>query len=402
MRYLLTVIGLLWAVPSAAWTEPCGTPLSDATLKEHLVAIESHISNGALEPARNQLSTVHKELLCLDRLVQPTFMAHLAQLFSMAFFFDQDDDAAMRWMRSAHVADATRSWPPLIHDAHPLRDLEQDLNPFFSGPVGYGYLSEKKATFFMNGHFSPRPTAMVETPYLVQRTNKKGGVDAAWWQDGAAFPTQHLIEGGLEVTSPKWHTPSSAMPHPRPQPSITQSAPSTLIEPVPEKTQYVNPFDAARMRRILREKSERTITGENGSNTIVRTEIVSFVPDPSAGRPVTHQHFETWLKDSPEWMAPKATADGRADTEYLTGWSGKTHPAGARKAPVVWVPYAAAVAYCESFGGTLSTSAEKREQTPKREWRTINGQPTLLHSGGKQKSPKNPKESHSDVGFRCQ
>ena len=98
MRILLAVLGLLWTLPSAAWTEPCGTPLSDATLNAHLVSIDSHLSDGALDPARAELSTIHKELLCLDRLVQPTFMAQLAQLFSMAFFFDQDDDAAVRWM----------------------------------------------------------------------------------------------------------------------------------------------------------------------------------------------------------------------------------------------------------------------------------------------------------------
>jgi len=86
----------------------------------------------------------------------------------------------------------------------------------------------------------------------------------------------------------------------------------------------------------------------------------------------------------------------------LTGWSDRRHPPGARKDPMVWVPYGAALAYCESFGGTLSTSSIKKEDAPKLEWRTIDGKPHLVQAGGKSKTPKKPMQGHSDVGFRCE
>ena len=71
---------------------------------------EVYLSAGEFEPARAILSVVHRQLLCSQEPVPVPLTVHLTRLFAIAFFFDQEEDAVNRWMRSGHYADATRAW----------------------------------------------------------------------------------------------------------------------------------------------------------------------------------------------------------------------------------------------------------------------------------------------------
>jgi hypothetical protein len=346
-------------------------------------------------------------------------MSRLGTLFAMAFFFDQDDDASQRWMRGAQYAVEETTWPTVIGESHPLRELEADLEWLIFTQENTGFLLPKKATLFMSGRFVTRPTVPVETPLLVQVADRKGRVLFSWWQDGAAFPEERLLAGGPPLSQPSWwetasHGRSMERPTQAPEPVAkalepVAKAPEPVAKapvlrteaPEPKLKQYVDPFQSARTRRILRERSERTIEGPEGQQTIVRTEIVSFVPDPSNGRPVTHQHYEQWLKDTPEWHKATAITRGDADSRYLTGWTDTRHPDGARKRPMVWVPFAAAKAYCESFGGELETPTFQAADALDWEWRTRDEEAVRVSVKGKVKRETKHSLSYDNVGFRC-
>ena len=426
MRILWMTLGLL--IPNACfgWDEPCAKVAIEEEFAAQLVSIEASLSEGLLEASRASLSAVHKELLCMDQIVSTQFMSRLGTLFSIAFFFDQDDDASQRWLRGSKYAVSETRWPPVIEESHPLRDLEADLEWLFSNQENTGFLLPKKATLFISGRFVAKPTVPVETPLLVQVADRKGRVLSSWWQDGAAFPEDRLIAGGPALLEPSWwekanrdrqrETPTSSPVPVAKAPEAVAEAPAPVAEapapvaeaavtktetPKTEPTQYVDPFQAARTRRILRERSERSIEGPEGQTTIVRTEIVSFVPDPSNGRPVTHQHYEQWLKDTPDWHKATAISRGEADDGYLTDWAGTRHPDGARKRPMVWVPFAAAKAYCESFGGELQTSTLQAADALDWEWRIRDEEAVRVSVKGKVKRETKPSLSYDDVGFRC-
>lgn len=407
---LLLITGLFLSHVSHAQSEVCSNVPTFQDISSHLNDAEARLAGGQLDASTQSLSKAHKKLLCVDQIVPPALMAHLGQLFSMAFFFDQDDDAASRWMRSGDYASPGREWPDMIAAGHPLRGLESDLDKAVSGPKGYGLLVPKKASFFMNGRFSDRPLALVETPLLIQIVDRKGTVEASWWQDGAAFPKERLIEGGPLLLPPRWLAAKDIVPTPTPTPTpaLTQDpAVSKQAEPIvqyttPSETKvYVDPFEDARTRRVLREKSERTIESANGGTTIVRTEIISYIPDPSAGRPVTYQHFEQWLQDSSQWHKNNAIQAGTADGSYLTGWTETRHPDGMRRDSVVWISFSAARAYCESFGGGLETRGDKDGEAPKWEWRLIDDRAVRVNALGKIKEELHPENTYPDVGFRC-
>jgi len=425
--------------------EVCPEGITQTLVTEALDTAEQHLSAGTIDEARIHLSQAHKHLLCINAIAPSPMMGRLSRQFALAFFLDQDGDEAIRWLRSAHLADPDGPWPAGVGPDHPIQGLTEELDWFVAGPKETGFLTAKKTTYFVNGQFAPQPSAPVETPLLFQRANKKGVVDKAWWQDGAAFPSEHLLAGAGPTPAPRWWTgPStgavataSAVPVETPPPVVASAdpvepdvtpetddtseavveapppPPPAPVEPSEDDEElvvlpthitvdtYVDPFEAAKTRRVLRERSERTIQDASGSTAIVRTEIVSFVPDPSEGRPVTHQHFEQWLTDTPDWHRAAAIARGDANADYLTDWQGTRHPPGARTKPMVWVSFSAARAYCQSFENDLASASFQSADALDWEWRVENDSAARVSKAGKHKKVSQPQTSFDDVGFRC-
>jgi len=419
VRVLFTIWLGFMPASALANNQVCTTEFVDSALLPLLDKAEEHLNKGAVEDARAFLSDAHQQLLCMKTLVSSEMISRMSRQFALAFFFDQDDDAALRWLRSAHSADPEGSWPASVEENHPLRSLNEEMDWTLGGPKNTGFLVEKKATLFINGQFAPVPVAPIETPLLFQMVSKKGEVEVVWWQDGAAFPNERLVENGAALAPPKWWTG----PIKAPAVAVVTEVETVEVETVEVETvevedsteesppkqitiaTYVDPFEDAKTRRVLRERSERTVTNASGSVSVVRTEIVSFIPDPSEGRPVTHQHFEQWLADSPEWHRAAAISRQEADENYLKGWDGLRHPDGARKKPMVWLPFTAAQAYCQSFENELAPASLRPLDALEWEWRvegtSDNQKPTKVSSRGKAKSVSKTRESHANIGFRC-
>ncbi len=74
-------------------------------------------------------------------------------------------------------------------------------------------------------------------------------------------------------------------------------------------------------------------------------------------RPVSNSDFAAFAAGAPEWR-PARTPGALADGRYLSHFDGGVAPPGLEAAPVTWVSWFAAEAYCESKGGRLPRTLE--------------------------------------------
>ena len=129
----------------------------------------------------------------------------------------------------------------------------------------------------------------------------------------------------------------------------------------------------------------------------------SAPPLKEAGLLVSASDFAAWLSAHPEWLPETARAEGRADENYLWGWTGSTPPDPG--AAAVAVPYGAAEAMCRAHGGLAAVDAAPTawDDTSGRmqEWRTDDGKPSWLRNDGKKSNAVRRAESNIFTGFRC-
>jgi sulfatase modifying factor 1 len=72
---------------------------------------------------------------------------------------------------------------------------------------------------------------------------------------------------------------------------------------------------------------------------------------------VTNEAYVAFLRANPEWKKQRASA-ALVDERYLSHFRNDAPPAGYATAPVVWVSWFAAEAYCEWRGGRLPSTLE--------------------------------------------
>jgi len=131
---------------------------------------------------------------------------------------------------------------------------------------------------------------------------------------------------------------------------------------------------------------------------VVRPRIV-----PVAGPPkrVSAARYASWLAKHAEWEKQAAMASGLADAGYLSSWTGSEAPGG----PLVYVPFAAAKAYCSGRGGLLGVDDEPRSWSggPLHEWRVGPGGKPMWRRGidGATSDRVTPGETSKHIGVRC-
>jgi hypothetical protein len=407
---------VLVALTAFAQSRDC-SPYDHAKWAADMDKADEALAAGSVDVGRPILAATHKELLCLDVVANPAYVARFGRQLALAFFFDQDDDAVRRWGLMSRYADAELAWPSSV--PMPLRDaIEQLEDPISGHPEGMGLLVPKKGGLFWNGRPLADAQAPAEVPGLVQVGDAKGIIVDAYWQDGAAFPARVLVAGGGPVEAPKWWTPAvatvaSAPVTPQPAPVVDQPPPppapveppppvaATDVPPAPEPGAYVDPFEDARRRALSHSISARVETDAAGNTKVVRTEVMTFVSDPSNGHPVSNAQFADWLKDYPEWAPGGARTKSGADAGYLQAWGGgKAPPAALAAAPATWVSFTAAQAYCGSWGNQVAPAEQAVADALAWELRSSAGGPVKKPASGEAK-PATATETAGDLGFRC-
>ncbi|NCG18302.1 MAG: hypothetical protein GWP91_04725 [Rhodobacterales bacterium] len=413
---------LIWLVTGAqAQMEVCPGPYYNQDFLTDLDAIDASLKAFEVETARDQMKQVHRMLLCLEELVEPDGIGRLGRQLSLAFFFDQDEEAVRRWGMMSLVVSPDLPWYADMTDDHTLRQLFQEFEvPPLAGPDAV-LAPPKKGAIFWNGQLLAEPKAPIEIPGLVQVADKTGLLVGVWWQDGAAFPEDILGPPGNQPSPPKWYTVAPRDPRFAERaalPMFGEAAPEVPSEPKPEIVidaevlasvaeedapgTYRNPFEDAQRRAIRRETFQTTTTNDAGDEVTLKTEVMTFArEDKSGGKPITYQVFQYWLKDVPEWSRAAATTAELGDAGYLSDWVSDKPPPNASRLPMVWVPYAAAEAYCGSFGKSLPGVDAEFDDALAWEWRTSATGTVRRNVKGKLKEDTDPSLSREDTGFRC-
>lgn len=406
----------LLATLSHAQMEVCAGPYDNGQLLVDLDAIDDTLGTLDLDGARDRMKEVHKRLLCLEEPVDPLGLGRFARQLSVAFFFDQDEDAMLRWGRLTRTVAPDLPWPADLDPEHPLRAaLESRPEPKAAASPDT-LAVPKRAVLYLNGQAIDQSTVAIETPGLGQLS--ASGDWESWWQDGSAFPALVTGDGEAPALPRRWepragdpvHLARAAEPlFGEPVEAPTDPPPELVIDEaaVAEATAerdpeaYSDPFESARRRAIRRVVFESTDTNEAG-DTITRTvEVVTFArEDRSGGKPVTYEIWQFWLEDNPSWKPEAARASGRADAGYLGDWVDGHPPPNRSRSALIGVPASAASAYCASFEKELPPVEARFEDALAWEWRQGPGAIVRVNPKGKSREAS-PSEILEDTGFRC-
>lgn len=194
-----------WFLPDQAWAA-CEGAYERAVLANDLGVAEASIQAGDPEGAAGVLSAVGAKLECVDGLVDGATLSRFARLSGLVAFFDQDEPGALRWALAARYADDDLPWPAWLPDDHPFRGLAAAAEDPPVGTVGdKALLVPRRGGVFWNGHLLLEPRARAEVPGFVQIIDSKERPLRSYWQDGAAFPDEILIDGPAErLRAPPW------------------------------------------------------------------------------------------------------------------------------------------------------------------------------------------------------
>ena len=444
---------LLLATSSAAQDKPCDGTYQNETLLADLDAVDEALHTLDTEGARELLSGAHRRLLCLDERADPAGIARLSRQLALTFFFDQDEDAMRRWSMLSRALAPDLPWYADMAEDYPFRTLFNEFEIAEAAGPDASLLPPKNGGLFWNGRYTDSVEAPMEMPALVQVADKKGVWIQAWWQDGSAWPEGLLGPPGIPPKAPKWLVEAPSDPRHaehagRPlfsapedtgaateddeiaavaevevleevdeveavEEAETPAPPETPVAPTYSDAEieaaqaedatgaYRDPFEDARRRAIRREFFSSVATNDAGDTVTINTEVVTFKRDRSGGEPITYEIFDYWKRDVPEWESPAAVAAGHADSGYLQDWIESRPPPNTSRLPIVWVSFAAAQAYCETFGLDLPDASETTVgEDLKWEWRTDDGQPARVNSKGKIVSTPSD-AARQDTGFRC-
>lgn len=200
----IAAIGAALAHASSAFAlDPsCPAPFTHAAWVSAMDQIDAALADSRVDAARSGLAQTKVALICLDTVAKPGHMARFARLEALAYFFDQDEEAAVKWGNLAR--DVAPEFPWSVPEDHPFRSLlsEADVPPI-GGPDG-GLLVPKGTFVFLDGAPIATPQARAEVPSLIQETDKKGVVAKAFWQDGAAFPADLVDPSGSPLPAATW------------------------------------------------------------------------------------------------------------------------------------------------------------------------------------------------------
>ena len=197
--------GLAAAPPSF-----CAAPYSNAQWQADMDSVTTNIHAFKLNAAAETLAGVRKQLQCLDTIADRAMLGRYGRQMSIIFFFQQEEDAAIRWANLQRFAAPGLSWTKEgLTATPPYRDMLSWVDePPVGGSPDASLVYPKKGAIFLNGTLLTTPTARAEVPGLVQVSDKLGNITTAFWQDGARFRPDILgPPGGKPPAAPDWFQP---------------------------------------------------------------------------------------------------------------------------------------------------------------------------------------------------
>jgi hypothetical protein len=194
---------LCWAPEALA--QSCAAPYTHAQWAGEMDQVSQKMANFQLSEAAAQLKAMQKSVPCLDKVAEPAQLGRFAREMSMMYFFQQEEDASVRWANLQRFAAPGLAWgDPNLPPIGPYRDmLEWADEPPMGGDPDSGLLPPKKGAIFINGDYALAAQARAEVPNLVQIFDGKGNVVQAYWQDGARFRPDILGPMG-KPAQPAW------------------------------------------------------------------------------------------------------------------------------------------------------------------------------------------------------
>lgn len=207
----MSVALLFMALAGPAWgQDDACIPYGRERLRAELNAARAALDALQMARASSLLDELHRRMLCLDSVIEPADLAWYARAEAERAFYDQDTASVWRWAQLAMMIEPHPSSWSVAQD-HPLRRLlVPDPDPRDAGPEDAGVAHPRKGGVFMDGVFLVEPLARVEVPHLVQVFHDEDDRSGAWWQDGAAFRDEVLVDEPSVTLPPKWFAASKA------------------------------------------------------------------------------------------------------------------------------------------------------------------------------------------------
>lgn len=194
---------------SDAWAQDtCAAAYTHADWRKEMDDIDGAFKAFDLDAARIKIDSTWRNVGCLNEVAHPGHIARFARQRALLYFFDQDEDSAIKWGLLSRYAAPDFPWPADMAEDHPFREMLTNAeDPPIGGPDDASLLIEKKGAAFINGKPLLEPKARAEVPNLIQIADKKGAVLVTFWQDGAAFATDMIGPPGVVLEVPKWYVP---------------------------------------------------------------------------------------------------------------------------------------------------------------------------------------------------
>jgi hypothetical protein len=200
--------GLLWLASVAfAQTEVCGTPYSRIEFGAAVGEVDDAYRDNDGREAKYKLQQIGEKLLCHDEVVDRLLFAKFARFMALSYFFEQDEEGAVRWGNTAKATGAPLTYDSRTYPEAFVERLETAEEPIEGGPGG-GLNVPSGGGVFLDGSLLLEPVTQAEIPHLVQVFDRDQAFVGAYWQTGAAFDPNIL--GDDTPKPPKWWTGDGA------------------------------------------------------------------------------------------------------------------------------------------------------------------------------------------------
>lgn len=135
-------------------------------------------------------------------------------------------------------------------------------------------------------------------------------------------------------------------------------------------------------------------------------EATPQAPAAGGGRLVSRRQYAAWLQEHPEWLPEAARSSGLSNDRYLKDWREGRPPEGKEDAPVLYVPWSAANAFCAARGGLPPVDAAPltwadSDTVPWMEHRQQGGRAAWRRNDGTVSDNVVESEAARSTSFRC-